>query len=161
MGVRQVELRGCVRLTGYWRVRAWRNRLLIAEKIIPNIIVNNGLYLLGDMIREASGYDTGLTYMALGTGTATPLAADTQLTTEVARKAITGSSRSGAAVTISTFWTAAQSTYNIKEVGLFGHSTASATANSGMLFTHALLSYDNSAGLYDLTFDYVLTLARG
>jgi len=87
-----------------------------------------------------------------------PALGDTQLTTETARKAITSRTRSGNVVTFSTFFTAAESTYNIKEAGVFGHSTASAAANSGVLASHWLVSFDNSGGLYDITLDLTWSL---
>jgi len=123
-----------------------------------NIICTVGKYLIGDMLIDKDGYDTGLTYCAIGTGTTTPTATDTQLTTEAARKAITSKSRSGKEITLSTFFTAAQSSYNIKEAGIFGHSTAGTGANSGIIFNHFLSAYDNSAGNYDLTFDVIITI---
>jgi hypothetical protein len=53
---------------------------------------------------------------------------------------------------------AANCTYAIEEVGIFGDA-ASATPDSGTLFSHALLEEDNSAGANDLTFDYELTVS--
>jgi hypothetical protein len=145
--------------SGRWRLKA-RHRITGEEKVIEgnNLRVTVGKQLLGDMLIDVSGYDTGLTYQAIGTGTTAVAITDTQLTTESARKIITSRTRSGLVLTFSTFFTAAQATYNIKEAGIFGHSTASGTANSGILFSHWLVTFDNSGGLYDLTFDYVLTI---
>jgi len=148
-----------LKLSGRWRLTARHNKT--GEVIIKegkNLIVSAGKALLGDMMIDVSGYDTGLTYQAIGTGATAPAVGDTALTTESARKAITSKSRTTNVITYSTFFTAGESTYNIKEAGIFGHSTASATPGSGVLFSHWLVSFDNSGGSYDLTFDYVLTI---
>ncbi len=122
-----------------------------------NIIVTSGKVLVAQMLMEETGYDTGITYFAIGTDSTTPVVGDTALGTESARLTITSTSRTVNAVTFSTFFTVAQSTYNIKECGLFGHSTAGAGSGSGELFNHAAVAFDNSGGSYDLTFDVVIT----
>lgn len=124
-----------------------------------NIIVTVGKAYIGDMLIDADAdHDTGLTYCAIGTDNTTPVIGDTTLGTETARKAITSKSRVTNEITVSTFFTAAESTYNIKEAGIFGHASATASADTGNLLSHWLVSYDNSGGTYDLTFDYVLTI---
>ena len=163
--------RGTVRLSEPVNERApdgsWVNR---GRMIIPstppaetregkNLIVDTGHFLVGDMLMDETGYDTGLTYHAMGTGTTAVAAADLTLTTETSRKIMTAKSRLLGVVTYSTFFTAAESTYAIKEAGVFGHSDASGTADSGSLFSHYLVTFDNSGGNYDITFSYVLSIA--
>lgn len=148
--------------------RAFRGREIIegAPPILvlegPNIIVTVGKQQVGDMLIDESGYDTGLTYCALGAGDTTPLVTDTQLEDEgggsAMRKTITSRSRLVNVMTLSTFFTKAQCTLAIKEAAIFGHSTAGAAENSGILFTHWLVDFDNSGAGYDLTFDHVTTL---
>lgn len=123
-----------------------------------NLIVMNGKELTGGTLIAESGYTVGITYCAIGTDNTAPSLNDTDLGVETSRKVITNKTRNGAIITLSTFFTAAESSYNIKECGLFGHSSASATADSGILFCRALLSYDNSAGSYDLTIDWDITI---
>lgn len=149
-----------LQLTGHWRLTA--RHIKTGEIIVKegkNLIVTTGKQLVGDMLKDETGYDTGLTYQAIGTSKKAPAAADTTLTAEAARKAITSKTRSGSEVTFSTFMTAAECTYNIAEAGVFGHSTASGTGDSGVLFSHYLVAFNNSGGSYDLTFDYVLTIS--
>lgn len=128
---------------------------LIDQHLKRNLIVSAGKYLVGDLMTDT--VSVGITYHAIGTGTTTPAGADTQLTTEVARKQFASRTRVANTVILSAFYTAAESTYNIKEAGSFGAS-AGATANSGTLFNHYLQSYDNSGGTYDLTFDIEITV---
>ena len=148
-----------MRAVSYDAARWWAQYLghQIAQVTSENLIVTSGKELVAKMLMDESGYDTGLTYCAIGTGSITPLASDTTLTTEVERKAITLKSRSSNEVTYSTYFLASEATYNIQEVGLFGHSTATATPDSGVLFNHALLAYDNSSGAVDLTIDVIIT----
>jgi hypothetical protein len=127
-----------------------------------NIICNEGLQLIAAFaIDESATYDTGLTYCEIGTGSTAPAAANTTMTTYANRIAVTSKSRSSYDVTISSFFTAAQSTYNIAEAGLYGGGDAGAAPASGLLFSHFLASYNNSSGLYDITITYILTVARG
>ena len=153
------EIKQYLPLSGCWKLVAHNPKT--GETITKeghNLIVTLGPTLIGDMLIDETGYDTGLTYCAIGTEATAPVIADTVLGTEAARKAITSKTRTLNEITLATFFTAAQSTFNIKEAGIFGHSTASAAADSGVLFSHWLVSYDNSGGLYDLTFTWILTI---
>jgi len=149
-------------LLGRWRLTAYlaggNGRTIYLVKEGHNLITTAGKQLIGDMLIDETGYDTGLTYQAEGTDDTAPAVGDTTLGAEAARKAVTSKSRSGNEITYSTFFTAAEANDNIKEAGIFGHSTASATPDSGILFAHWLVSFDNSGGNYDLTFDYILTI---
>ena len=128
----------------------------------PNIICNEGLQLVaGFLIDESAVYDVGLTYCEIGTGVAAPAAGDTTLTTYHGRKAVTTKSRATYEDTIATFFTAAESTCNIKEAGMWGGSDAAAGEATGLLSSHFLVSFDNSLAAYDVTVTYVLTVARG
>jgi len=124
------------------------------------LITTAGKVLLARFLAEESGYDTGLTYLAIGTGTTTPAITDTTLTTETARKAVAAPVyRVTNRLEFRGYFPSADCNVFVKEVGLFGHSTASATLNTGELFNHALLSKDNSGGSpVDLTFYIVISL---
>ena len=138
-------------------VRLWARGHIVAEA--DNLIVSTGKALVSDMLIDTSGYDTGLTYTAIGTGTAAPVAGNTTLGVETARKAITLRERAANVLLLQTFFPAADCNVFLKEVGVFGHSTASATPDSGVLFARTLLSYDNSGGSpSDLTLDWEITI---
>ena len=140
-------------------VRSYAERFVVYRSEVSNLIVTAGKVLVCKMlIDDGAQWDVGLTYQAIGTSDTAPSLSDTQLGTEVARKTPTLKSRSGNEITLSTFYPAADCSYAIEECGIFGSSTAGASANSGEMFSHWLQSYDNSAGDYDLTFDYVLTV---
>ncbi len=78
-------------------------------------------------------------YVALGSNTTAPAAGDTQLGTEVVRKAASSTTFSGAVGYVSSFFAAGEATGTHREFGLFGNgnaSTASGTVNTGILFSH-------------------------
>lgn len=148
-----------LKIHGKWKLTA--KHIKTGEVITregENLIVTVGKALVGDILKDTAGYDTGLTYQAIGSSDDAVGAGDTGLTVEEARKSITHKSRAANVVTYSTFFTATESTYNIKEAGIFGHLTASGDADSGILFSHWLVAFDNSGGTYDITVDYVLTI---
>ncbi len=116
--------------------------------------------LIARMLAEEAGWDTGITYLAIGTNNTAPAITDSQLGTESARKAIaTPVYRVSNRLQFKAYFPSADCNVAIKEVGLFGHSTASAAANSGETFNHALLTYDNSGGSpVDLTFYVIVSI---
>lgn len=127
----------------------------LAEVQEHNLVVTVGKTLVGNLLTGKES--TGITTIAIGTGSTAAAVGNTQLQTEVGRKAITDKIVSGATVTLSTFFLASECTFAITEIGFFG-ALATLVANSGTLFSRILLTYDNSAGLYDLTFEYTLTI---
>lgn len=149
----KLDYREAIRVADLWGCRLHADR-------VNNLIVNNGLYLAGDILIDDES--VGLTYHAIGTGTTTPASGDTTLTTEVARKAFSTRDRAAAVITLSVFYLGSECNYYIREAGIFGGDNASETADSGDLFSHFLQAYDNSGGSpNDLTWDYDLTLAVG
>jgi hypothetical protein len=134
------------------------NGFMIRRVIKRNIIVTTGLQLVLDVLNDDEA--TGLTYHAIGdTASPSPVIGNTTLNNEVERKAFASRSRAGAQATLSVFYLSTESNYSIAEVGVFGGASASATPDSGIMFSHALQAYDNSGGSpNDLTFDYVLSV---
>jgi hypothetical protein len=101
---------------------------------------------------------TGLTFHAIGTDATAPSLADTTLGTEFARKAFSLRERAANILSLSVFYLAGEATANITEAGVFGGATASATPDSGTLFSHYLQTFNNSGGDFDLTFEYELEI---
>jgi hypothetical protein len=129
------------------------------KNAVENMIVDAGLALTAKWgINEDS---TGLTWHAIGTGSAAPAAGNTALGTESKRLAFTSRERSGALLSLTAFYLASESTFHIRELGVFGGAAAGSTPGSGTLFSRALYDVDNSGGTNDLTFTYELTNARG
>lgn len=136
--------------------QAVKRGLCVHEQTVDNLVVTAGKQLLADlMIGEET---TGIAYHEIGTGTTTPALTDTALTTASARKALASKVRSGNQVQASAFYLASECTYEIEEAGIFGGDDATGVAGTGAMLCHYLQTYDNSGGLYDLTFEYTLTI---
>ena len=112
------------------------------------------------MLMDQSGYDTGLTWFAIGDDDTTPALAQTTLVSEQHREEIleSGKSRIVNVLTFSTLIPADDCSFHIKEIGIFGHSTATSTPDSGVLFDRWLEDEDNTAGDNDIIPDYELTV---
>ena len=150
-----IEIKTLIRLTA---TKKGTNEVV---KVIEakNIICDEGKKLItGFLADESAVYDVGITFQEIGTGVAVPAVGDTTLTTYSARHALTSAVSAANVITASFFWTAAESTFDIKEAGCWGGSGANAGEATGLLFNHWLIAFDNSGGLYDLTFDYILTI---
>ena len=123
----------------------------VLEDETHNLIVDAGKVLVTRMLMEDSGFDTGITFCEVGTDNTAVTAGDTDLNTGTKRNAITKTVRTANVVQFRTFYASADITAFLKEVGLFGHSTATSTLGTGEMFNRAIISFDNSAGLKDLT----------
>jgi hypothetical protein len=134
----------------------------VDERWAKNLVVDLGLGFICDHLIEnesGTGLDpAGLTYHAIGTGVIAPAAGDAVLGFEVRRKIFTNRSRSSNVLELDVFYLANESTFFIKECGIFGGSFATAVHDTGTMFSHFLLSYDNTAGVNDLTFSYYCTI---
>jgi len=162
----ELKHREGLKIYGKWRLTAYCKGTNIVAKVLEgeNLIVTVGKGLVGDMLINAAGYDTGFTYCALGSDNTAPAVGQTTLVNEggdgvsAMRLTITYPSRLLNVITLSTFFKAAQSTITLEEAAIFGHSTATAARNSGIMFSRWLVSFDNSGALYDITVTYILTI---
>ena len=148
-----------VKLDGEFLITLERDGVPVKVVRAHNIITSAGQGLIGDMLRDVDEYDTGLTYCAIGTTTSEPLTSQTALAAEVLRREIQSDHRIGSVVTWTTRFFAAETPYTILEVGMFGHNTANGTANTGIMFDRATIDFNNGSALYDIAFEYRLTLS--
>ncbi len=123
-----------------------------------NLVVTAGLTLLMNRLCNASpDSECLINYIAVGTGTATPLAANTQLQTETARKQLTSRANSSAVGSVATTFNAGDVPVStLKEVGLFIDGTGS--VNTGTLLARQNINLAVSA-LDSVFVDWRLTLA--
>jgi len=102
-----------------------------------------------------------VTYVALGSGTTAPTAADTQLVTELFRKSVTSySTGSTGEVLVSVF--VGPSDFvggDIEEVGLFAGNSATNTPNSGILIARGLWSHPSKSSSESITFTLDATVS--
>lgn len=127
---------------------------LVDEQIVHNLVVNAGKYFVADHLLDVE--TVGLTYHAIGTASTIPTLFDTALGAEATRKVFSLRERVANVISLSVFYLRTECPYNIREVGIFGGSSAGITPGSGTLFSHFLQTKDNTGGIVDLTFDYEL-----
>jgi len=151
-----ITLKGRSTLRAYPAGSGFKGKPIYTDTV-NNLVVTTGKGLAADLLLDQE--TVGLTYHAIGTDNTAPAASDTTLGAEENRKAWTIRSRLGAVLTYEIFYLASESTYAIKECGVFGGASASVTPDSGVMFSHYLQTYDNSAGLVDITFEYVLEIS--
>lgn len=108
----------------------------------PITITSAGLNLIRDAMK---GTQSGaITYIALGTSNTAPMANDTKLGLEVFRKAISSSTNgvaAGESLIAAIIATGEAVGVVIAEIGFFGGSTATGSANTGVLVAHGLYSH--------------------
>jgi hypothetical protein len=127
------------------------------DEIIDNITTSVYREVIADNMTNASPVTPMLVnYIAVGTGTNTPVVGDTQLQTENARKLQTSRTNSGNVAAIATVFNAGDvPASTLREVGLFANGTG--TANSGTLVSRAAINIVVTA-LDSVFIDYRITI---
>lgn len=97
-----------------------------------------------------------VTYCALGGGTTAPALDDTALEDEIGRKLVSVRSSALNVATFQTFFTTSEVIGTLREAGLFG-DTATATADSGVLFCRTAINRTKSAS-DTLTLTWTITI---
>lgn len=113
----------------------------------PNLIMDVGLDMLRDFINGTVS-DGEIKYVALGSGTTTPAAAQTALDTEEFRKAVTTQTvmaGAGALETLLYVSEAEGNSFKTEEIGWFAGASANGTANTGVMIARILYSRQKTA----------------
>ena len=145
------KLRGHVKIT----VKNANGEVVkVIEK--DNLIVNAGKNLLRDFLKGDAV--SGLSRLALGTGTTTPTDNDVQLENETYRQAFSDIAVENGLLRLTTFITSTATSGDFTEFGLFGNG-ADDTANSGTLFSRVVYSTPVSKSTAEsLTVQWDITL---
>jgi hypothetical protein len=110
--------------------------VVIERQRINNLVVDSGLNILRDRIAGSS--TSAVTHMAVGTGTTAVSAANTALTTETHRNAVTETIATNKVMTFKMYLASGQAngggTSTLREIGLFN------SASGVTMFARALLS---------------------
>lgn len=119
---------------------------------------NVGLNLFRD--GENGAQNPKVTYMAIGSGSATPLATDTQLQNETFRKAVTSYTvgSTGDITVNATLGTSDAVGANIQEVGFFG-GNATSTRNSGVMIARGLYAHNPKLASEQIPFSVDITFS--
>lgn len=133
--VRDVEASAKFGWSEYRRMLSelYRRHLSFEAAPIPNLVVNNGLEMLGRILSGDVTYTGVWNYCAFGDSNTAVNAADTQLGSEVYRKQVTSTTFSGNEGFASTFLNQSEDADTYEEIGHFIDGTG--TTNSGRLFS--------------------------
>ncbi len=124
-------------------------------------VTDAGVGLLRDGAKGAT--NPQLLYVAVGTSNTTPTAADTKLGNEVFRKKTTSytNGASPGEVIAALYLTPTDAVgVDIEEVGVFGGSTATSHANTGVLLARGLYSHNPKTAVESLTLQVDLTITH-
>lgn len=134
------------------------NSLCRTEKrVVENLIPTVGRTMIADNLTNSSPDNTMLVnYIALGSSGTSPANGDTTLGTEVYRNAVASKTNANNVAYISGFFNSTETTGTYAEAGIFSDGTAS--ANTGILLSHVLISVTKSA-TETLTVDWTLTIS--
>ena len=130
--------------------KAGTNEVLRISEWTENLIMdgtNTGINIIMDKLNSDNTYTLNITHADIGTGTATPTHADTQLQTAVARTSKANGYVTGDVLSLFFFWPDASLTNGTyTEFGAFIDGASG--INTGQIFEHALfqLPYAKSAG---------------
>jgi hypothetical protein len=118
---------------------------------VPNLVVTNGKnYIASRMVGTAS---TVMSHMSIGTGTATPIVADSTLGTEAGRVALSAFTASANAVTATATFPAGTGTGAITEAGIFNASS------SGAMLCRTTFPVVNKASGDSIAITWVITVS--
>jgi hypothetical protein len=103
-----------------------------------------------------------ITYVALGTSTTSPTAADTKLGNEVYRKAVTSFTNGSAGEIFINMYLGPLDAVgdDIEEVGFFGGSSATSSANTGVLLARGLWHHNPKTNLESIQFQLDFTFTH-
>jgi len=128
-----------------------RSGNLKEAKKVPNLVVTVGKnYIASRMVGTAS---TVMSHMAIGTGTATPIAGDTTLGTEAGRVSLTAFTASTNTVTATATFAAGTGTGAITEAGILNNSSG------GTLMCRTTFPVVNKAAGDSIAITWVVTVS--
>jgi hypothetical protein len=130
------------------------------DQHINNMITDSGLNLIRESLRGTIT-NSEIKFIAVGSGSASVSATDTQLGAEFFRKAVYSKTAvsTGVLQTIAIL-TETEAVAQIYEVGVFAGATATTATNSGVMISRILYSR-NKTNLESVQFQRTDTIARG
>lgn len=122
----------------------------VEEIVVDNLVVNVGLNFIANALVNSSTQP--FAYMAVGSGSTTPAATDTTLTTETARALFTTSVVTANSLELTWILGAGVATGTIAEAGIFN------AASAGTMLSHALIGPATKGASDVFTIDWVITI---
>lgn len=121
------------------------------EFIVPNLVVTSGKNYIAS--RMAGSSSTVMSHMAIGTGTGTPIPADTVLGSEAGRVTLSSFAATANAVTATATFPAGTGTGAITEAGILNDVTA------GTLLCRTTFPVVNKASSDSIAITWVITVS--
>lgn len=133
---------------GYFTVFIKRNGKIIDKIEFENRLMNRVLDAEVNLLRGVTT-DHQIKYLALGIGTTAITDTDTQLANEQFRTPVTGTPAltSTGVVTSDFVVLETEAPFVIKEIGIFGGASATATVNTGTLLSRVLWTFDKTTNV--------------
>jgi len=125
-----------------------------------NVFCNVGKNAIADQLANQDSSTLSITYVATGTGAGTPSASNVKLFTELARNTNASNTTANNVATIKGYFNSGESNGVLTEMGAFGDgsaSTASASADSGIMFSHVSIDITKTSS-EDLTCQFTITI---
>lgn len=145
---------------GKWLIQYIKNDIIIKEETIFNRITDLGLNTWADAL-VGTASDIEIKFLALGTDATAIDDTDTQLGTEVFRTQDIALSKTATGKTQSEFFILdSEALATIKEIGIFCGSTATSSANTGLMLSRILWDSDRTSGATSVRFIRVDTFER-
>lgn len=153
----------CIKIKGLWTFEitdtiTGKKRIIKKENLIPTV----GKEAIAAQMSGQNTTDVGDNlFIAVGSNATAPNVSDTQLGTETARKAAGSAAFLSNVASIAVFFAAGEATGTHREFGLFGNgnaATASATVNSGILYSHVSVNVSVAAS-ETITITFEMTFA--
>lgn len=128
------------------------------EREVDNLVVTAGKAAIANHIASGAPSPSALRVnkIAIGTGTNSPAAGDTQLQTETFRKDTASANSVSNVATVTAFYTAAETSGTFREAGLFMGGTAS--ANTGTLLSRVAINITKTTA-QTMTIEWTITIS--
>jgi len=149
-------IRQALQATGRLHIRLRdEHGFLKRELTTSNLVVNTGLYHIADQLSDRG--EAAMSHLAVGTGTTTPVASDTQLANQLEdRHAFTsktqGAGSSANKVTYVAEWAAGHATGAVTEAGIFNSDSA------GQMLCRAVFAVINKGASDTMTLTWELNI---
>lgn len=149
---------GSLRVGGEYTIRKWRDGVLVAESVVPNLITNGMLNILRDGLK-GDVTDIQIKYMEWGSGSTAPTTGDVALQAPLGRKQVTDRTVTGDGLLTTTVQLAPDEANDpaIEEWAFYLGAGATAAIGTGILGTR-ILSSQSKTNLESFTVDYASTL---
>lgn len=149
-----------IHMDGIYRIYSIKDGVKRQVGEFHNLIMTDVFYKI---VRAFLGYTFNayyyVAYCAIGTDNTAVTATDTTLGTEVFRTAYVAIENTTSTTVNATFYiTADDYVGSIEEIGVFGGSGATSSADTGNLISHALWTYSKTIN-EELLVEYVITLS--